>query len=100
MREQGNLLLPILFIVSQPQVCLLYTSLWLTLLSLVIWYITALAYKEITHSYGADALEIPVSQLLILMGASMAGSMLQLPAVGGGSQMATIATLSLSLIHI
>ncbi len=66
----------------------------LALLSLVVWYITALAYKEITHSYGVDALEIPVSQLLILMGASMAGSMLQLPAVGGGSQMATIATLS------
>lgn len=64
------------------------------LLSLFIWYITALAYKEVTHSYGVDALEIPVSQLLILMGASMAGSMLQLPAVGGGSQMATIATLS------
>jgi uncharacterized protein (TIRG00374 family) len=68
--------------------------LWLALLSLFIWYITALAYKEVTHSYGVDALEIPVSQLLILMGASMAGSMLQLPAVGGGSQMATIATLS------
>jgi len=68
--------------------------LWLTLLSLVIWYVTALAYKEVTHSYGVDALEIPLSQLLILMGASMAGSMLQLPAVGGGSQMATIATLS------
>ncbi len=68
--------------------------LWLVLLSLFIWYITALAYKEVTHSYGVDALEIPVSQLLILMGASMAGSMLQLPAVGGGSQMATIATLS------
>ena len=31
---------------------------------------------------------------LILMFASMLGSMLQLPAVGGGSQMATIATLS------
>jgi hypothetical protein len=68
--------------------------LWLTLLSMVVWYVTALAYKEVTHSYGVDALEIPVSQLLILMGASMAGSMLQLPAVGGGSQMATIATLS------
>lgn len=66
----------------------------LALLSMVIWYVTALAYKEVTHSYGVDALEIPVSQLLILMGASMAGSMLQLPAVGGGSQMATIATLS------
>ena len=69
-------------------------SLWLALLSVGIWYVTALAYKEVTHSYGVDALEIPVSQLLILMGASMVGSMLQLPAVGGGSQMATIATLS------
>jgi hypothetical protein len=71
-----------------------WSMLLLALLSLVVWYITALAYKEVTHSYGVDALEIPVSQLLILMGASMAGSMLQLPAVGGGSQMATIATLS------
>jgi len=41
-----------------------------------IWYVTALAYQEVTHSYGVAALEIPVSQLLILMGASMAGSML------------------------
>jgi hypothetical protein len=72
----------------------LWSLLWLTSLSLVVWYVTALAYKEVTHSYGVDALEIPVSQLLILMGASMAGSMLQLPAVGGGSQMATIAVLS------
>jgi glycosyltransferase 2 family protein len=68
--------------------------LWLMLVSVGMWYIIALAYKAITHSYGVDALEIPLSQLLILMGASMAGSMLQLPAVGGGSQMATIATLS------
>jgi glycosyltransferase 2 family protein len=68
--------------------------LWLALLSVGMWYVVALAYQEVTHSYGVDALEIPVSQLLILMGASMAGSMLQLPAVGGGSQMATIATLS------
>jgi glycosyltransferase 2 family protein len=68
--------------------------LWLALVSVGMWYVVALAYQEVTHSYGVDALEIPVSQLLILMGASMAGSMLQLPAVGGGSQMATIATLS------
>jgi uncharacterized protein (TIRG00374 family) len=71
-----------------------FSLLWLTVLSVGIWYVTALAYQEVTHSYGVDALQIPVSQLLILMGASMAGSMLQLPAVGGGSQMATIATLS------
>ena len=62
----------------------------LTLVSVGMWYVIALAYQEVTHSYGVAALEIPVSQLLILMGASMVGSMLQLPAVGGGSQMATI----------
>ncbi len=66
----------------------------LTLVSVGMWYMIALAYHEVTHSYGVDALEIPVSQLLILIFASMLGSMLQLPAVGGGSQMATIATLS------
>ncbi len=66
----------------------------LTLVSVGMWYVIALAYQEVTHSYGVPSLEIPVSQLLILMGASMLGSMLQLPAVGGGSQMATIAALS------
>lgn len=71
-----------------------WSLLWLTLVSVGMWYVIALAYKAVTHSYGVDALEIPVSQLLILMGSSMVGSMLQLPAVGGGSQMATIATLS------
>jgi uncharacterized protein (TIRG00374 family) len=71
-----------------------WSLLWLTLVSVGMWYVIALAYQEVTHSYGVDALAIPVSQLLILMFASMVGSMLQLPAVGGGSQMATIATLS------
>jgi glycosyltransferase 2 family protein len=70
------------------------SMLWLTVVSVGMWYIIALAYQEVTHSYGVPSLEIPVSQLLILMGASMLGSMLQLPAVGGGSQMATIAALS------
>jgi len=71
-----------------------WSLLWLTAVSVGMWYLIALAYHEVTHSYGVDALEIPVSQLLILMGSSMVGSMLQLPAVGGGSQIATIATLS------
>ena len=66
----------------------------LSAVSIGMWYIIALAYQEVTHSYGVPSLEIPVSQLLILMGASMLGSMLQLPAVGGGSQMATIAALT------
>jgi uncharacterized protein (TIRG00374 family) len=71
-----------------------WSMLWLTAVSVGMWYMIALAYQEVTHSYGADALAIPVSQLLILIFASMVGSMLQLPAVGGGSQMATIAILS------
>jgi hypothetical protein len=71
-----------------------WSLLWLILVSVGMWYVIALSYKEVTMSYGVDALSIPVSQLLILMFASMVGSMLQLPAVGGGSQMATIATLS------
>jgi uncharacterized protein (TIRG00374 family) len=66
----------------------------LSVVSVGMWYVIALAYQEVTHSYGVPSLEIPVSQLLILMGSSMVGSMLQLPAVGGGSQMATIAALS------
>lgn len=70
------------------------SMLWLSLVSVGMWYIIARAYQEVTHSYGVVSLEIPVSQILILMGASMVGSMLQLPAVGGGSQMATIAALS------
>ena len=68
--------------------------LWLTVVSVGMWYMIALAYHEVTHAYAAAALDIPVSQLLILIFASMLGSMLQLPAVGGGSQMATIAVLS------
>ncbi len=62
--------------------------------SLGMWYVIALAYKAVTHSYGVAALDIPLLQILILMGASMAGSVLQLPGVGGGSQLAVIAMLS------
>ena len=68
--------------------------LWLSVVSVGMWYMIALAYHEVTHAYQYAALDIPVSQLLILIFASMLGSMLQLPAVGGGSQMATIAVLS------
>ena len=38
-------------------------------------------------------LEIPQTQVLLLMGSSMVGSLIQLPGVGGGSQLATIAAL-------
>jgi hypothetical protein len=61
--------------------------------SVGMWAMIAVAYKEVTHAYHSDELEIPQSQVLLLMGSSMVGSVIQLPGVGGGSQLATIAAL-------
>ena len=65
----------------------------LIVLSLVMWFMVIMAYQDVAHSYGVEALDIQRSQVLVLMGASMIGSMVQLPGVGGGSQLATIAAL-------
>jgi glycosyltransferase 2 family protein len=65
----------------------------LTVVSVVMWAMIAVAYKEVTHAYHSEDLEIPQSQVLLLMGSSMVGSVIQLPGVGGGSQLATIAAL-------
>ena len=62
-------------------------------LSLLMWFMIIMAYQDVAHSYGVESLDIQRSQVLVLMGASMIGSMVQLPGVGGGSQLATIATL-------
>jgi len=62
--------------------------------SVLMWAIIAVAYKEVTHSYGVAPLDIPQTQVLLLMAASMFGSMVQLPGVGGGSQLATITMLN------
>lgn len=61
--------------------------------SVAMWYLIALAYREVVWSYGLKVLELHVSQIFLLMGASMLGSLIQLPGVGGGSQLATIAAL-------
>ena len=65
----------------------------LAVVSIAMWATIAVAYKEVTHSYHSEELEIPQSQVLLLMGSSMVGSVIQLPGVGGGSQLATIAAL-------
>jgi len=65
----------------------------LILLSVLMWFMIIMAYQEVAHSYGVAVLNIRRSQVLVLMGASMIGSMVQLPGIGGGSQLATIATL-------
>lgn len=63
-------------------------------LSVGMWFVIALAYFEVTHSYGTSNLQISLPQLTIVILGSMIGSILQLPGVGGGSQIATITILS------
>jgi len=65
----------------------------LTLVSLLMWWLIALSYREVTHSYGAALADMTISKVLLLMGSSMLGSLIQLPGVGGGSQLATISAL-------
>lgn len=66
---------------------------WLSAVSVIMWCMIAVAYKEVTLAYPAQAMRIPQTQVLLLMGSSMVGSLIQLPGVGGGSQLATIAAL-------
>jgi glycosyltransferase 2 family protein len=71
----------------------------LSAVSVLMWWIIALAYKEVTHAYGAPMAAMSVTKVLLLMGASMIGSLVQLPGVGGGSQLATISALD-HIFHI
>ena len=66
----------------------------LTAVSVGMWFVIALSYFAVSHAYAASELQIPLSQLFILILGSMLGSILQLPGVGGGSQIATITILS------
>jgi len=61
--------------------------------SVLTWCVIALAYLEVTHSYGAALVHMTMSKVLLLIGSSMLGSLIQLPGVGGGSQLATISAL-------
>ena|SRR5579864_7498049 len=65
----------------------------LAAVSLLMWWFIALAYLEVTHAYGTSLEHMTVSKVLLLMGSSMLGSLIQLPGVGGGSQLATISAL-------
>jgi len=64
-------------------------------ISILIWAIVGMAYTEVIRAYPDPRLHsIELPHVVLLMVASMAGSMLQLPGIGGGSQLATIAVLS------
>jgi len=71
----------------------LAAALQLTAVSLLMWILIMFAYYAITHAYP-ELQAMTMAREVVLMGSSMVGSMLQLPAVGGGSQLATIGMLS------
>jgi len=65
----------------------------LAAVSIAMWFVIALAYHQVIEAYGTALGTIVIPQVFLLMFASMLGSMIQLPGVGGGSQLATISTL-------
>ncbi len=63
-------------------------------LSVVIWAFIGLAYLAVTHAYSIHRLsQMTLSSVFLLTAASVVGGVLQLPVVGGGSQLATIGML-------
>jgi len=68
----------------------------LTLLSLAIWGLIAVSYRAVMHAFPAytDLPSLNFAEVVLLMFVSVAGGVITLPVVGGGSQLATIAVLS------
>lgn len=65
-------------------------------LSLLIWGLIALAYRQVAHAYPPPLQHLRFSHAVLLMGFSIVGSTVQLPVVGGGAQLASIA----ALLHV
>jgi glycosyltransferase 2 family protein len=61
--------------------------------SIAMWSCIALSYLRVIRAYGSHLQGMTIAKILPLMGSSMVGSLIQLPGVGGGSQLATISTL-------
>lgn len=62
-------------------------------ISLLLWGTIGATYVLVTQAYAEVGSEIKLSGALLLTAGSVAGGILQLPVVGGGSQLATIAIL-------
>jgi glycosyltransferase 2 family protein len=68
--------------------------------SFLTWGFIALAYVVVVHSFAVSELAaIPAAQTILLMAGSLFGSFAQLPAIGGGSQVAIIYVLT-SVLHV
>jgi uncharacterized protein (TIRG00374 family) len=66
----------------------------LLLISLGMWIVITTGVWLGTHSYGGRLAGLGFASIMMMMVASMFGSMIQLPGVGGGSQLAMIAVLN------
>ncbi|HZD33166.1 MAG TPA: lysylphosphatidylglycerol synthase transmembrane domain-containing protein, partial [Candidatus Angelobacter sp.] len=66
----------------------------LLVLSMVMWALVAVSYWLILNAYGGRLAELGPASIMLLMVSAMFGSLIQLPGVGGGSQLATIAVLN------
>jgi len=62
-------------------------------ISLLLWGTIGATYVAVTYAYSEIGPDMTLSSAFLLTGASVAGGTLQLPVVGGGSQLATIGTL-------
>lgn len=62
--------------------------------SLLLWALIALSYFLTLHAYPMLRGQIHITDVPLIMGASTLGSVIQLPGVGGGSQLAVIGILS------
>jgi glycosyltransferase 2 family protein len=62
-------------------------------ISLLLWGTVGATYVLVTQAYAEIGPEIGLSGAFLLTAGSVAGGILQLPVVGGGSQLATIAIL-------
>lgn len=63
-----------------------------TALSFGMWMLIAAAYFFVLHSFRAEAAHLSLADVLVLMGFSLAGSLIPLPAAGG-QQLAVVAAM-------
>jgi hypothetical protein len=64
-----------------------------SMISLLLWGTIGGTYVLVTHAYAEIGPQITLAGAFLLTAGSVAGGILQLPLVGGGSQLATIAIL-------
>lgn len=65
--------------------------------TLIHWAVVALVYLWVIHSFRGRLAELDFGAALLVLAFTMIGSMMQLPAVGGGTQLATFLVLTVIL---